>query len=125
MPAGPVLSTMPQPVVRADRRVPVLFRFSTFHIRSFCMSLASLKRPRAAVLAVALATAMGGAAFAPQAAYAKAPAADVAGRAPGGGRPDLPRRAWNLAARKKAAAALTASQPAFTYVNVINIHTRG
>ncbi|QNP41884.1 M16 family metallopeptidase [Lysobacter solisilvae (ex Woo and Kim 2020)] len=48
------------------------------------MSLASFKRatahtgPRAAVLAVALAAAMGGATFAPQAAYAKAPAADVA-----------------------------------------------
>src|SRR5687767_11477921 len=45
------------------------------------MSFASLKRaaqPRAAVLAVALATAMGGVAFAPQAAYAKAPAAEVA-----------------------------------------------
>src|SRR5262245_34246537 len=50
------------------------------------MSFASLKRaavvtrsgPRAAVLAVALASAIGGATFAPQAAYAKAPAAEVA-----------------------------------------------
>ncbi|HEY1138698.1 MAG TPA: hypothetical protein VGE88_00620, partial [Lysobacter sp.] len=45
------------------------------------MSLASLKRaasPRAAVLAVALATAIGGAAFMPHAALAKAPASDVA-----------------------------------------------
>src|SRR4249919_1606872 len=46
------------------------------------MSFASLKRahngPRAAVLAVALATAIGGVAFAPQAAFAKAPAAEVA-----------------------------------------------
>src|SRR4249919_3054741 len=46
------------------------------------MSFASLKRahngPRAAVLAVALATVIGGAAFAPQAASAKAPAAEVA-----------------------------------------------
>ncbi|KQY49360.1 pitrilysin family protein [Lysobacter sp. Root494] len=45
------------------------------------MSLASFKRaarPRAAVLAVALATAIGGAAFLPHAAQAKAPASDVA-----------------------------------------------
>jgi zinc protease len=45
------------------------------------MSLASLKhavRPRAAVLAVALATAIGGAAFVPSAAHAKAPATSVA-----------------------------------------------
>src|SRR5207342_1392678 len=46
------------------------------------MSFVSLKRahngPRAAVLAVALATAIGGVAFAPQAAFAKAPAAEVA-----------------------------------------------